>query len=117
MVPGNENGVYTVTVADECDKVVTADVFVDSGCEIIIPNVFSPNNDGENDTFWIEGILGTTNSVKIFNRWGQLVFEANNYRNNWDGRDVSDGTYFYEVIVAGEPEAFVGHLTILNTGN
>jgi gliding motility-associated-like protein len=118
LVPGDADGTYTVTVTDECEKSVSAEVFVDSGCEIIIPNVFSPNNDGENDEFVIQGILGTVNSVKVFNRWGQIVFEANNYKNNWDGRDVSDGTYFYEVIVQDEPNSpFTGHLTILNTGN
>lgn len=116
-VPGDEDGTYTVTAVDECEKTVTAEVFVDSGCEIVIPNVFSPNNDGENDVFFIAGILGTDNTVKIFNRWGQIVYETTNYRNNWEGRDVSDGTYYYEVVVQGEPEPFTGHLTILNTGN
>ncbi len=116
-VPGDEDGTYTITASDECNKTVSVDVFVDSGCEIVIPNVFSPNHDGENDVFFISGILGTNNTVKIFNRWGQIVYEASNYRNNWDGRDVSDGTYYYEVVVQGEPEPYTGHLTILNSGN
>ena len=87
---------------------------VESGCQIVIPNVFSPNSDGENDRFVIDGILGTSNTVRIYNRWGQIVFEANNYRNQWDGDEVSDGTYYYEVQVDGESKAFTGHLTILN---
>jgi gliding motility-associated-like protein len=118
MVAGDADATYTVTATDECAKSVSADVFVDSGCEIIIPNVFSPNHDGENDQFVIKGILGTTNTVKIFNRWGQIVFEATNYRNTWDGRDLSDGTYFYEVVVNGATESpYTGLLTILDTGN
>ena len=83
-------------------------------CEIFIPNVFSPNGDGQNDRFEIEGIQSRQNTVRIFNRWGQVVFEANNYRNTWDGRNVPDGTYFYEVVVEGGEGPFTGHLTILN---
>ncbi|MBK6775874.1 MAG: choice-of-anchor L domain-containing protein [Flavobacteriales bacterium] len=113
-VPGMESGTYTITATDECEKSVSAVVNVESGCQIVIPNVFSPNSDGENDRFVIDGILGTSNTVRIYNRWGQIVYEANNYRNQWDGDDVSDGTYYYEVQVDGEPKAFTGHLTILN---
>ncbi|MFZ1688563.1 MAG: choice-of-anchor L domain-containing protein [Flavobacteriales bacterium] len=113
-VHGLEDGNYTITVTDECAHSVSAVVDVESGCEIVIPNVFSPNHDGENDRFIIDGILGTTNTVKIFNRWGQIVFEASQYRNQWDGDDVTDGTYFYEVVVQGEPKPYTGHLTILN---
>ncbi len=113
-VPGMESGTYTITATDECEKSVSAIVNVESGCQIVIPNVFSPNSDGENDRFVIDGILGTSNTVRIYNRWGQIVYEANNYRNQWDGDDVSDGTYYYEVQVDGEPKAFTGHLTILN---
>ena len=61
----------------------------------------------------IEGILSTTNTVKVFNRWGQLVFETNNYRNNWGAVGVPEGTYFYEVIVDRHDEPYTGHLTIL----
>ncbi len=113
---GLVNGSYGLVVSDECEKLATATVTVNSGCEIGIPNVFSPNGDGENDRFVIEGILGTTNTVRIFNRWGQMVFESNNYRNTWAANDVSDGTYFYEVMVNSSPEPYTGHVTILSNG-
>lgn len=113
---GLVNGSYGLAVSDECEKLATATVTVNSGCEIGIPNVFSPNGDGENDRFVIEGILGTTNTVRIFNRWGQMVFESNNYRNTWAANDVSDGTYFYEVMVNSSPEPYTGHVTILSNG-
>jgi hypothetical protein len=41
------------------------------------------------------------------------VFEARNYNNNWNGGEVSDGTYFYEIIVEGVEKPYTGHLTIL----
>ncbi len=113
---GLVNATYTVVVSDECEKAAEASVIVNSGCEIEIPNVFSPNGDGENDRFTIEGILGTTNTVRVFNRWGQIVFEASNYRNTWAATDVSDGTYFYEVKVNSSPEPYTGHVTILSNG-
>jgi gliding motility-associated-like protein len=77
-------------------------------CEPVIPDGFSPNDDGANDKFVIPGIEAyKNNSVKIFNRWGNVVFEATGYQNQWDGTTnkafgllesdgrVPDGTYFY----------------------
>jgi hypothetical protein len=52
--------------------------------------------------------------VRIFNRWGQKVYEANNYANNWAAPGLSDGTYFYEVQVSNEDKAHTGHVTILS---
>lgn len=58
-----------------------------------IPNAISPNGDGKNDTFALK--MGEV-QLKIFNRFGKLVFESERYENNW-GTDVSSGTYFYEI--------------------
>jgi gliding motility-associated-like protein len=59
----------------------------------IIPNAFSPNGDGKNDTF----VIGIPSSrLNIFNRWGKLIFEQDLYDNSW-GKDVESGTYFYEL--------------------
>ena len=66
-----------------------------------IPNGFSPNGDGINDYFEIISIENyPNNSIVIFNRWGNKVFEAAPYRNDWDGRtrtgsSLPAGTYFY----------------------
>lgn len=107
------DGTYTVTATDACGRTATATATVSVDCEIIIPNVFTPNGDGVNDRFDIDGILSTQNTVKVFNRWGQLVFDAKNYRNTWSANGVPDGTYYYEVLVDRDPEPRTGHLTIL----
>jgi gliding motility-associated-like protein len=85
-----------------------------SGCAVKVFNAVSPNDDGINDLFYIEGLeCYTNNNIQIFNRWGVLVFERDNY-NNRDrafrgiseghvtvskGEKLPDGTYFYVINV------------------
>jgi gliding motility-associated-like protein len=69
---------------------------------LIIPNVFTPNNDGKNDLFIpIKNIGMTINEISIFNRWGMLVHYENFPKILWDGkiknRNASDGTYYWIV--------------------
>jgi gliding motility-associated-like protein len=75
-------------------------------CNVIIPESFTPDGDGINDEFVIEGIeLFPNNKLTIFNRWGVLVFEESQYQNNWDGKtqstftvggnDLPTATYYY----------------------
>jgi gliding motility-associated-like protein len=97
-----------------CD---TARVVVAIFCGAIkVYNGFSPNNDGVNDYFVIEGIKGLPFTyLRVYNRWGVLVFEAQNYQNDWDGRwkgaYLPGGTYFYVLELEG-PEALSGYLQI-----
>jgi gliding motility-associated-like protein len=69
--------------------------------DLIIPSLITPNLDGNNDFFIIRGIetLGRT-ALNIFNRWGAKVYTADNYTNDWDGKDDNGNllpadTYFY----------------------
>ena len=67
--------------------------------EIIIPNIFSPNNDLVNDKFVIYGINDLFD-IKIYNRWGNIVFDQSPYENDWNGESsngkrLSEGQYFY----------------------
>ena len=63
------------------------------------PNFITPNNDGKNDYFIIQGVA-ITNTLKVFNRIGDLVYDTNNYDNTWGGKDqkgnaLKPGTYYY----------------------
>jgi gliding motility-associated-like protein/uncharacterized repeat protein (TIGR01451 family) len=74
--------------------------------DFFIPEGFSPDGDGINDLFIVRGIFFfPDNSIVIYNRWGNKVYEANPYKNTWDGRSIRGmrvggdelptGTYFY----------------------
>jgi gliding motility-associated-like protein len=92
---GLEEGMFTVTVSDQCG--LTRSLIIHSYlCDTWVPNIFTPNGDGKNDMFHIFGIEGFPNSkVQIYNRWGNLVFEDDYYRNTWSGDDLPDGVYYY----------------------
>ncbi len=102
-------GLYTVTITDNkgCNIVSNIDVSVDCNEEpcdpatIIIPDVITPNNDGFNDVWVISNDCGFENEIWIFNRWGDQVYHATPYMNEWHGKyldtdkDLPDGTYYY----------------------
>jgi gliding motility-associated-like protein len=81
----------TVTVIN-CDDTTKENSFT-------IPNAFTPNNDGVNDYFNVHGQNIKTINGKIFNRWGEELFDWNDLNSGWNGKykgtDVSDGVYFY----------------------
>ncbi len=110
---------YAICFENICDTANVA-VFVDCISErsFTIFNALSPNGDGINDVFQIDGIEDyPNNKVQIFNRWGNMVFEQPGYKNEWSGnwgRENSllpDGTYFY-LFETGEGETISGFLEI-----
>lgn len=100
----------------------TFQIEVDGALEVF--NALSPGRDGKNDVFYIQNIdkLSDTqkNHVAIYNRWGDLVWEGDNYNNNsvaFTGKSKSDaelpsGTYFYKVEFAGKRSTLTGYLTL-----
>ena len=88
-------------------------------CEVFLemPNIFTPNNDGINDLFLPISSKGVTfMHLKIYNRWGDKVFETNGLSVEWDGEDVSDGVYFWVIDykdINGEENIVKGSVTIL----
>ncbi len=95
--------VYTVTVKDHFGCTATASVTVTIMCDTLdIPNGFSPNGDGTNDVFEIEGIDNYPGNVLfIYNRWGNLVYKKKEYANEWDGRSNVNGVMFGEELPNG----------------
>jgi gliding motility-associated-like protein len=107
-----ELGTYDVmltAIANGCRDSVTITITVEpfAGAIIYVPNVFTPNGDGQNDGFYVDvtNNMGKEMFVQIFNRWGNLVFEINDFTTKWDGtvngKDASAGVYFYKYRVVG----------------
>jgi gliding motility-associated-like protein len=104
-------GTFEIFITDECGEIVS--VFVEVGtCVTEIPNIFTPNGDGDNEFFHIFGLEGFPGSrLVVYNRWGTIVYEDDNYSNNWNAQDVSDGVYYY-VLTRSDDEQFSGSVTI-----
>lgn len=94
-------GTYVVQVTDEetgCFDFFDLSVS-EQNCELVIPNVFTPNDDGINETFEILNLEHYQAQIVIYNRHGRKVFEHSDYYNNWwDGRNAPDGTYYYVLV-------------------
>ncbi len=91
-------GTYTIIVTDQCLYTDTLAIDINSiNCSIIIPNVVTPNGDGVNDFFRINGLENFPGStLTAYNRWGNKIYNSDDYKNDWSP-NVSDGTYFYIV--------------------
>ena len=74
-------------------------VTIEDKLDILIPTAFSPNDDGLNDKFEIFSSTIQTVDIRIFNRWGTIVFQSNSLREMWNGRANGDeaptGAYTY----------------------
>jgi gliding motility-associated-like protein len=97
----NSSGEYSVTVSlEECIVTKTISVFCD--CHLWIPNTFTPNKDGTNETFIpVPQEELNSFSMSIFDRWGNLIYKTNSYI-PWDGKTVDGeyvaaGTYTYSI--------------------
>lgn len=111
---GDDSFVYEIT--DENGLKATATVLLKvTPRPLQIPNVFTPNGDGKNDVFEIVGLEGFEKvNVKVFNRWGNEVYNNGNYQNNWDGSNLNEGTYYYLIVLnrAGKTESYKGWVLI-----
>lgn len=78
--------------------------------QLIIPSVFTPNGDNVNETFAIKNLEQTgSHSILIINRWGQEVYSAEEYKNDWggldkEGKELPDDTYYYLLKIDGNIE-------------
>ena len=91
-------------IGDSCQQIKITSLAVrpiSSDCDLVVEDVISPNGDGQNDTWRIIGIEQyPNNEVTVFNRWGQQVWKANGYLNDWTGTNKNGeplpvGAYYY----------------------
>jgi gliding motility-associated-like protein len=112
IIDGADEYIVTITDLFGCSiqDTVRIDLLPADSCEVEIYTAFSPNNDGTNDFWHIDGIEGySVNTVTLFSRWGDILIKFENYNNStviWDGRlqngnPVGTGTYYYVIDVEG----------------
>ena len=111
---------YTLTVTAPNGCTATDSALVTVVPTVVIPNGFTPNADGKNDTWIIDFIeLFPDCEVEVYNRWGEQLFRSVGYRQQWDGRYrdgyVPVGTYYYVIELNDErfPEPYTGPLTVI----
>lgn len=118
---GTETQTITLT-ATHPDGCVIEATFTVVVVDLTIPDGFSPNGDLINDTFVIPELDSLTGDLVVWNRWGDVVYEATDYQNDWNGTCQSnfcfpnggaliDGTYFYHLNVG--TVAKEGYITLL----
>ena len=86
--------------------------------EIYVPNSFTPNADWHNEVFVVYGKNIKTYSMKIFDRWGDLLFESDDIQKHWDGyfngRKVEENRYLYYIEIIGEDDVLFDKSGIIN---
>ncbi|MGB1019267.1 MAG: PKD domain-containing protein, partial [Chitinophagales bacterium] len=110
-----------LTVWNEfCGDTICKNIYIDFIELVGVPNSFSPNGDGINDVLYVEGVGIETLLFKIYNRWGELIFESNNQEIGWDGnynnvsQELEVYTYLLEVVfINGKTTTQKGNITLL----
>lgn len=122
IVTVTETTTYTLTATDDNGCVLSDQVTITIPQTIDIPSGFSPNGDGDNDRWILEGLENYDNvTVKVFTRWGQVIYQENAYENSesWDGNNRSgnpanEGVYYYTIELNDDAKTILkGNLTLL----
>ncbi|MBP7497756.1 MAG: gliding motility-associated C-terminal domain-containing protein, partial [Bacteroidales bacterium] len=122
----NKSGTYWVEAIDENDCKYTDKINIKNECDgkdIFIPNAFIPNNKSINNVFKVVGTSCITSfNIKIFNRWGILVFETNDINFEWDGKfkntELPQGIYAFIITycnnnINNTKQKKIGNITLL----
>ncbi|MEO0404212.1 MAG: gliding motility-associated C-terminal domain-containing protein, partial [Bacteroidota bacterium] len=127
--PAGQTGSYVVSLEAindlGCRDSIARQVLVVEDFVIYVPNAFTPDNDGINDVFGIQGIDIDPDefSIFIFDSWGEVVYNSENISDTWDGSVnggeyyAADGIYLFRIetraITSGEPKEITGHITLI----
>lgn len=111
-------GDYAVEVTDVNGCTANLIITITQPDDLIMPTGFSPNGDGANDTFFIRGLDAyPSNTFVVFNRWGNVVYDRLNYRNDWSGENIQgqalpNGTYFVILTVNNGERTLQGYVDL-----
>ncbi|MCB0793758.1 MAG: gliding motility-associated C-terminal domain-containing protein, partial [Flavobacteriales bacterium] len=119
---GLGNNVFAWTVSNgPCGTTTDTMLIVLDDClTLTIPDAFSPNGDGVNDTYVIDNLeYYPNNSIQVFNRWGSKVLDRSPYNNDWDGKSenslnwgeqLPESTYYYVLDLGNGTDAYTGFI-------
>lgn len=116
--PGDYMVTLIAVTSANCQDTITIGPFEVRDFEgFSAPNGFSPNGDGDNDTWIVDDLFFyPNNTVQIFNRWGDSVFEAERYQSNWDGtrngEPLPEGTYYYVIDLGNGSDPVKGFIVL-----
>lgn len=83
--------------------------------QLTLPNLLTTNNDGLNDVLYFEYLpFYGISTLQVFNRWGEIIYESDDYQNNWQPTKLVDGTYFYIITIPGQ-DPYTSTLNIFNS--
>ncbi|HLG34434.1 MAG TPA: choice-of-anchor L domain-containing protein [Bacteroidia bacterium] len=122
----NDTGTFVVSLvvstSSICSDSVTSTILIrDFEYQLWVPNIFTPNGDGINDIFYVQGIGVTKFDMTIYDRWGLEVFHSDNWLNGWNGKmrgtgaELTNGVYVYTIRawdVGDKLNHYVGKVTI-----
>jgi gliding motility-associated-like protein len=110
----SDSVLFVYTTIDGCIDTIITPVTVQP-FKLTLYNVFTPNGDGVNDRYEIPNLdRYINNQFIVYNRWGEKVFQEDNYSNDWDGGKLPDGVYFYILKCQGyyKEDVFKGSISI-----
>jgi large repetitive protein len=118
VITGDIDRTYTLTVTDSRGCVSSDQTFIKVSPEIVAPNTFTPNGDGVNDVWNIQGLIAYQDaSVDIFDRNGQKIFHSIGYPKPWDGtyngKMVPFGVYYYVIDTKIDGLILSGYVTVI----
>ena len=107
---------YVVTLTayneDDCADIIQYPIYISCAGRMTV-NVFTPNNDGQNDDYSFDSLqICEEFHIQIFDRWGRLVFENQDPFRPWDGGNQSSGTYYYIIRYRGGGQE-QGYITLI----
>ena len=122
--PGKYKIVLVAYRGNNCMDTLMKEINIPDKFSIYVPNTFTPNQDKSNEVFYpviSKAIVPDSYEFKIYDRWGELVFESHDRLKGWNGfygsKLASDGTYIWKLSVVDDVskirKEFIGHVNLL----
>jgi len=111
-------GTYTVNITDANGCTITRSITLEEPTDLVMPTGYTPNGDGYNDVFFVQGLDAyPSNLLTVLNRWGNVVFEQLNYKNDWAGENargeaLPNGTYFIILSINNGQRTLQGYVDL-----